>query len=148
MEEAKSEAQLVVQRELQDQNRAVGDARRQVVTLTKEAEQGKVVATTDAQRALEVAKLDLQAAAKQASAIRSRGQAEANVVLFDYKARAEPLAQAVSAFGDGTTYAQQFFLQKLAPAITSILTNTDGPFAEIFNQLQTFPSPSAQGGNP
>ena len=148
MEQAKSEAQLVVQRELQQQNAAVGDGRRQVVTVTKEAEQRKVVAITNAKQALEVAKLGLQAAEKQASAIRSRGQAEANVVLFQYKAKAEPLAQAVAAFGDGATYAQQFFLQRLAPAITSILSNTDGPFAEIFKQIQSFPRPSNQGGGP
>jgi len=148
MLEAKSEAQLVVQRELQQQNAAVGDGRRQVVTVTKNAEQKKAVAITEAKRALEVAKLDLQAAEKQASAVRSRGQAEANVVLLNHRAKAEPLAQAVAAFGDGNTYAQQFFLQKLAPAITSILSNTDGPFAEIFKQLQTFPNTSGQGGGP
>ncbi|MFQ5492021.1 MAG: SPFH domain-containing protein [Phycisphaerae bacterium] len=138
MEEAKAEVKLVEQQELQDRNRALGDMRRDVVTVTKQAEQSKTVAITDANRELEVAKLDLQAAEKQASAIKSRGQAQANVVLFDYQARAEPLAAAVNAFGDGNTYAQQFFLQRVAPSIQSILSNTDGPFAEIFKQFQTF----------
>lgn len=147
MEEAKAEALLVEQRELLEQNKALGDARRQVVTVTKEADQRKIVAVTKAKRELEVGKLELQAAEKLASAVRSRGQAEANVVLFDYQARAEPLAQAVEAFGDGVTYAQQFFLRRVAPSIHSILSNTDGPFADIFKHLQTFPGPSEQGGD-
>jgi hypothetical protein len=147
MAEAKAEAQLVEQRELLEQNTAIGDARRQVVTVTKEAEQRKGVAVTQARREFEVAKLELEAAEKQAAAIRSRGQAEANVILFEYQAKAEPLATAVAAFGDGVTYAQQFFLRRVAPSISTILTNTDGPFAEVFKQLQTFPSAPAQGGD-
>jgi hypothetical protein len=70
------------------------------------------------------------------------------VVLLEYQARAEPLSHAVAAFGDGTTYAQMFFLEKTAPAIRSILSNTDGPFAEIFKSLQAVPTPPAEGGAP
>lgn len=148
MKEAQSEARLVEQRELQEQNKAIGDARRQVVTVVKESELRKVVAVTQANRQYEVGKLELDAAAKQADAIRARGQAEADVVLFNYQARAEPLSRAVNAFGDGTTYAQQFFLRRVAPSITTILSNTDGPFAEIFKQLQTFDAKPARGGKP
>jgi len=147
MEEAKSQALLVEQQQMQEQNKAVGDARRSLVTVTKKAEQGKVVAVTQAKQELAVAKLNLQAAEKEAAAIRSRGRAEANVVLLEYQARAEPLKTAVNAFGDGTTYAQQFFLQRIAPSIRSILSNTEGPFAEVFKQFQTFPSSSAKEVN-
>lgn len=140
MEEAKSEARLVEQQEMQERNRILGDARRDVVTVTKQAEQREVVAVTSANRQHEVSKLTLQAAEKEAAAIRSKGDAEAKVVLFEYQARAEPLKDAVAAFGDGHTYAQQFFLRKVAPSITSILSNTEGPFAEIFKQFQSFPS--------
>jgi regulator of protease activity HflC (stomatin/prohibitin superfamily) len=147
MEEAKAEALLVEQRELQEQNKAIGDARRQVVTVTKEAEERKVVAVTQANRELEVGKLELEASEKEAAAVRSRGRADANVILYDYRARAEPLATAVQAFGDGATYAQQFFLRRVAPAIQSILSNTDGPFAEIFKELQTFTEAPSKGGD-
>ncbi|MCO6436892.1 MAG: hypothetical protein J5J06_07380 [Phycisphaerae bacterium] len=149
MEEAKSEAMLVEQRELQDQNSAIGDARRDVVTVIKQSEQRKGVAVTEARRALEVAKLQLEAAEKEAVAIRSRGEAEANVVLLEYKAQAEPLKQAVEAFGDGYVYAQQFFYQKVAPAMQSVLTNTDGPFADVFRRLQSAESRTmTTGGAP
>ncbi|MFH1416898.1 MAG: SPFH domain-containing protein [Planctomycetota bacterium] len=146
MEEARAEARLVEQQEMQAQNRDVGDAKRSVVTVIKEAEQRKVVSVTHALRELEVAKLALEAATKEAAAIRSRGQAEANVILFEYQARAEPLRDAVAAFGDGYTYAQQFFVKKVAPSIKSILSNTDGPFAEIFKSFQDFNTARSQGG--
>lgn len=146
MEEAKAEVQLVEQQELFARNSALGNARRQVITIVKEADQRKVVAVTKAQRELGVAKLTLEAATKEAAAIRSRGEAEANVILFDYQAQAEPLARSVAAFGGGVTYAQHFFLQRIAPSIKSILSNTDGPFADIFKQLQTFKTDTGNGG--
>ena len=146
MDEARAEAMLVTQQELQEQNRAVGDARREVVTVTKQAEQRKVVSVTAAARQLEVARLTLQAAEKESSAMLARGRAEANVVLLEYKAEAEPLKNAVGAFGDGATYAQRLFLEKIAPSIRSVLSNTEGPFAEIFTQFQTYPAAPAEGG--
>ncbi|MCH7702035.1 MAG: hypothetical protein IID37_10130 [Planctomycetes bacterium] len=147
IEEARVEARLVEQLELTFQNAALGDARRDVVSVTKQAEQLKVVAVTQANQELAVAKLALEAAAKEAAATVARGQAEANVVLLEYKARAEPLAMAVDAFGDGETYAQMFFLERIAPSIESILSNTDGVFADIFKQFQQFPDSTTQGGD-
>ena len=57
--ELKRNCVLVEQMELQEQNKEIGDARREVVTMVKEAEQHKVVAVTKARRQLEVAKLEL-----------------------------------------------------------------------------------------
>jgi regulator of protease activity HflC (stomatin/prohibitin superfamily) len=146
MQEAIAEARLVEQEELQEQNKAIGDGRRDVVTHVKNAEQEMGVAVTNANQELEVAKLNLEAAEKEAAALRSRGKAEADVVLFNYQARAEPLARAVEAFGDGTTYAQQFFYQKLAPSIRSIVTDTNGPFADVFMEFQSPDRRPAKGG--
>ena len=86
---------------------------------------------------LEVAKLKLQAAQKEGDALVARGQADANVILLNKQAEAEPLRQQVAAFGGGESYAQYFFYQKVAPAVKSILTNTDGPFGELFRQMST-----------
>jgi regulator of protease activity HflC (stomatin/prohibitin superfamily) len=148
-EEARAEARLVEQQEMQEQNRAIGDGRREVVTLTKTAEQRKGVAVTRARRELEVARIALAAAEKEAAAIRSRGQAEANVLLFNARARAEPLRRAVEAFGDGSAYAQQFFVRKVAPSIQSILTDTEGPFAGLLREFQTLQGEAkAKGGRP
>jgi len=146
IEEAKAEALLVEQQEMERRNTALGDARRETVSITKEAEQRKIVAVTKANRELGVAKLNLEAATKQAAALVSRGQADAKVVLLDFQAEAEPLQSAVAAFGDGETYAQHFFLRKIAPSIQSILSNTEGPFADIFKTFQQFSAPPGDSG--
>lgn len=130
--EAEAKANLVEQQELSTQQEAIGDANKQVVTKVVQAEQGKAVAVTEASQRLEVAGLDLESAKKHAAALLARGQAEARVVLLTYQAEAEPLRAAVQAFGDGYTYAQNHYYQKIAPAIQSILTNTEGPFADVF----------------
>lgn len=134
--EAHARAQLVEQEELALQQQAVGDANKDVVSLTVNAEQAAAVAVTQANQRLEVARLGLEAARKQAEAILARGQADAKVVRFDYEAKAEPLRAAVAAFGDGYAYARNTFLQKVAPAIRRVLTNTEGPFADIFREFQ------------
>jgi regulator of protease activity HflC (stomatin/prohibitin superfamily) len=143
---ARSQAALARQEALAAQNQQIGEANKQVVTIVARAEQEKNVAVTKAEQELEVAKLRLQAAEKQAEAIVSRGTAEANVVLLKRQAEAEPLRQQVLAFGgDGRAYAQYFFYQQVAPSMKTILTNTDGPFAEIFNQFvpaTTRPAPA------
>jgi regulator of protease activity HflC (stomatin/prohibitin superfamily) len=137
---AQSQAQLATQEETANQNKAIGDANTDVVKVVKGAEQERDVAVTQAEQRLAVAKLKLEAAQREADAILARGQAEANVTLLQKQAQAEPLRQTVAAFGDGDTYARFVFNQKIAPSIKSILTNTDGPFAELFKQ---FMAPSA-----
>jgi regulator of protease activity HflC (stomatin/prohibitin superfamily) len=140
---AHSQASLARQEALAQQNRSIGDANKEVVTIVKKAEQERDVLITQAQQELEVAKLRLEAAEKQAEALVSRGKAEAAVVLLKKQAEAEPLKQQVAAFGgDGRAYAQYFFYQKTAPSMKSILINTDGPFAELFKQYM--PSAAAQ----
>ena len=69
----------------------------------------------------------------------ARGTAEANVVLLQKQAEADPLREQVNAFGDGATYAQYFFYMKLAPSEKSILASSDGPFADVFKQFSNPP---------
>jgi regulator of protease activity HflC (stomatin/prohibitin superfamily) len=138
---AQTQAELTTQEQMADQNKAIGDANRQVVTILKKAEQEKDVAVTKANQGLAVAKLRLDAAQKEADALLQRGQAEAAVILLQKEAEAKPLAQQVHAFGDGHAYAQYFFYQKMAGSIKTVMTTTDGPFGEIFKQ---FAQPATQ----
>jgi regulator of protease activity HflC (stomatin/prohibitin superfamily) len=140
MKVAGSAAKLATQVETAQQNTAIGQENAKMVSVTKLAEQKRDVAVTKANQDLAVAKLQLEAAQKQADAIVARGQAEAAVVLLQKQAEAEPLRQQVNAFGDGESYARFFFYQKTAPAIRSILTNTDGPFADLFKQFAAPPA--------
>lgn len=134
---ARSSALLGAQEEMANQNKDIGKTNKDVVTVTKKAEQLREVALTRAQQDLAVAKLKLEAAQKVADAMIFRGKAEAEVILLKRQAEAEPLRQQVLAFGDGDAYARYFFYQKVAPSIKTILSNTDGPFAELFKQFAT-----------
>jgi regulator of protease activity HflC (stomatin/prohibitin superfamily) len=104
------------------------------VAITK-ADQEKEVAVIAAERELEVAKLQLQAAQNQAEAVVAAGKAKADVILFKNAAEAQGLKNSSAAFGDGHTYVRYLMNQKLAPSITYVLSNTDGPFAEMIRRV-------------
>ena len=142
---AKSQAAFATQTEMANQNQAIGEGNKEVVSIVKQAEQNRDVALTKANQELAVAKLQLQAAQQQADALIAKGRADAAVVLLQKQAEAEPLRQQVAAFGDGNAFAQYFFFLKLAPSVKSILTNTDGPFADLFKQMA---SPPKQPSDP
>jgi len=152
---AESEARLAEQKELQKQNQEVGAAQRDVVGSVVDAEQREAVALLEANQRLEVARLNLEAAREDAAATVARGRADADVVLLQYEAEAEPLRDAIAAFGGGSSYAQHFFFKKLAPSVRSVLASTDGPFSDIFKSLSSAvgsaptraePLPGASGG--
>jgi regulator of protease activity HflC (stomatin/prohibitin superfamily) len=138
---AKTEAERVTQQEIGKQNLAIGEANKEVVTIVNKAQQESDVAVTQAKQELEVAKLRLEAAQKQADAIVARGEAEARVVLLKKQAEAEPLRRQIEAFGGGDSYARYFYYQQVAPSVKSILSNTEGPFADLFRQFTT-PQPA------
>jgi regulator of protease activity HflC (stomatin/prohibitin superfamily) len=144
---AKSNADLATQEEMRNQNDKIGVANKEVVTAVKQAEQARGVAVTQANQDLEVAKLRLAAAREQAAAIISRGQADADVILLQKQAEAEPLRQQVAAFGDGDALAQFYFYQKIAPAIKSILTTTDSPMADVLRRLGQQPAEASHAKN-
>ncbi len=136
---AKSQAELATQEQMALQNQQMGEATKQVVTVVKKSERERDVALTEARQKLAVAKLRLDAAQKEADALVAKGQADAAVVLLNKQAEAEPLRQQVAAFGDGNNYARYFFYQKVAPSMKSILTTTDGVFADLFKQYTAPP---------
>lgn len=142
---AASAAELAKQEQMATQNQKIGEANKQVVTILKKAEQERDVALTRARQELAVAKLALETAKKEAGAMLERGKAEADVVLLQKQAEAEPLRRQVEAFGDGQAYAQYFFYQKVAPSVRTILTNTDGPFADLFKQFMVNKPASGSG---
>jgi hypothetical protein len=104
------------------------------VAITK-ATQEKEVAVISAEREFSVAELQLQAAQNQAQAIVAGGKAKSDVILFKNAAEATGLKNAAAAFGDGNTYVRYLMNQKLAPSITYILSNTDGPFADMIRRV-------------
>lgn len=104
------------------------------VAVTK-ATQEKEVAVIAAERELAVAQLQLQAAQNQAQAVVAAGKAKSDVITFKNAAEAQGLKNASQAFGDGHTYVRYLMNQKLAPSITYVLANTDGPFADMIRRV-------------
>jgi regulator of protease activity HflC (stomatin/prohibitin superfamily) len=104
------------------------------VSLTK-ATQEKEVALIESQRQLDVARLQLQAAKNRAEAKVAEGKAKADVVVFKNAAEAQGLKNAATAFGGGHGYVRYLLNQKLAPAMSYILSNTDGPFADLLRRV-------------
>jgi len=103
------------------------------VSITK-GNQDKEVALIEANRELEVARLRLEAAQNLAQAKVAQGKAKADVIVFKNAAEAQGLKNSAAAFGDGNTYVRYLMNQKLAPSIQYVLSNTDGPFADILKK--------------
>jgi hypothetical protein len=94
----------------------------------------------------------------RAAALRSEAQASADVIRFKNEADLAGLALRVTAFGgDGGSLARNVLIGKLAPAFQSILSNSDGPFMELFGSfvsdaptpnLTPMPEPSPRSPDP
>ena len=128
----------------------LGKIREEIAVEIRAAEQYMKVETTRAEKELAVATIGLEAAKDRADRIRAEGFAEAEVTVMKNTAEAEGVRAKVSAFKSGPRYAEYQLIQKFAPAIRRILSNTEGPFAELFERFLTGgaapAAPQSQGG--
>ena len=135
IERAVSDAKVAQQRKMQDQRVRVVTAETTRTNEVQKATKELQVQVIAAQRDLEVTKKDLETAEKQFQAIVSIGQGDADVITYTRTAEAAALRAIIAPFGSGTAYARYLYLQKLAPNIERILSNTEGPLAEPFREL-------------
>lgn len=142
MEREKQQKQLAMEVKLQTRMRQVKQAQADAAVAVTDANRQKEVALIEARRRLEVTRLELEAAKNLAAAILTRGKADADVLLLQNRAAASGIRAARQAFGDPEGYVRYLFLQKVGPSFKEILTNTEGPFIEIFRQFGT---PMGQG---
>lgn len=126
---------LSMEEKMKDRKTLMTQAGADVAVATTKANQVREVALIEANRELEVARLQLEAAKNQAEAKVAEGKAQADVVLFKNAAEAAGLKNSAEAFGDGHAYVRYLMNQKLAPAIGYVLSNTDGPFADILKRV-------------
>ncbi len=140
----KQQKELAKEVKLQERSTMVNKAEADVSVSVTQATREKEVALIQANRRLEVAKLELESTRNQAAAVLERGKAEADVILFQNSAEAAGLRSAVGAFGGGDGYVRYLFQQKVAPSIKYILSNTDGPFLDIFKELAAQGAPPAK----
>ena len=87
---------------------------------------------------------DLETSENQSQAIIATGQGDADVIAYTRTAEANALKAMITPFGNGAAYARYLYLGKVAPNIESILSNTEGPFAEPFRDLAK-PEPGKGG---
>lgn len=137
IEREKKEKELAKEKKLQDRLSQVKKAEADVAVQITQATREKEVALIEAKRKLEVARKELEAAKNQAAAIMAKGKAEADVIAYQNAAEASGIRVARSAFGDGESYVRYLFQEKVGPSIKYVLSNTDGPFVEIFKQFNS-----------
>lgn len=124
-----------IQERSKDREDQFGEIRQQVATRIRAAEQYEGVTVTKAQQDVEVAKINLEAASNKAAAVVATGKALADVTVLKARAEAEGKKAQIAPFGSGEKYADYLLTGKLAPAIRSIWSNTDGPFADLFKRF-------------
>jgi hypothetical protein len=135
MERAKTDANVAEQKKLQDQKvrivRAETVRKNEIQRATKEQQ----IQIIGAQRDLDVAKKDLETAEKQAQAIVLTGKGDADVIGLTRKAEAAALKSMIAPFGNGTAYGRYLYLNKIAPNLDAIMSNSDGPLAEPLREF-------------
>lgn len=136
----------MIETQRKDRSTKLGEVRAQVAEELRRAEQYKVVEVTKAQRDLEVAQRDLKAAKDRAAAQLAEGTSKAAVTLMKSQAKADGIKAKVAAIGGGAKYAESAFSIKLAPAIGSIASPTEGPFADLFLRFSASPTTRPAGG--
>lgn len=145
IEQAKSQAELVRQEMLAQQNKEKVEQETIRIRAVIQAEQDQAVQLTAAERELDVARLEKDAATFQAQAQVSRAEGDRDAIRFDNEARAAVLGSQVAAFGSGLNLARYTLYQKIGPRIGSILTS-DGEegLGDVFRPLM----PDGKGGQP
>ena len=132
MEREKQQKTLAQSVKMQERVKLIKQAEADVAVAITESNRQKEVALIEASRKFEVAKLELEAAKNQAAARLSAGQAAADVLALRNKAESSGIKAARAAFGDGEGYVRYLFLRKIAPAMQQVISNTDGPFVDVF----------------
>lgn len=143
IERAVSDAKVAEQKKLQDQKVRVVAADTMRKNEIQKATKDKEVVIIGAQRDLEVAKKDLETADKNAQGIIAIGQGDADVITYTRLAEASAMRAIIAPFGNGSAYARNIYLNKIAPNIESIMANSDGVLAEPFKELSL---PAGKGG--
>jgi hypothetical protein len=144
IERAFSDAKVAEQRKLQDQRVRVVSAETRRKNDVQKATKEKEVQIIGAQRDLDVTRKDLETAEKQAQAIVVGGQGDADVISYTRTAEASALKAIVTPFGTGSSYARYLYLNKIAPNLEAVLSNTDGPLADPLKELSR--QPEVKGG--
>lgn len=135
MDTEKTKSQLTKETELGKRPAALAKAQSRTSDITTQARRALEVELIQASSAVEVARLERDSAQRQSESILAEGAATAHLAQLRAASAGEALRRRVAAHGGGEALAHAALLEKLAPKITSIWTNTDGPIASIFGRF-------------
>jgi hypothetical protein len=127
-------AKVILERK-KNRESLLGAVRVKIAQELRSAEQYSKVEMTQARRKFAVAEVGLESAKDRAAQILAKGKAEAAVTVMQHEAEVEAIRSKVTAFGSGAAFAENQLIKKLSPGIRKILSNTDGPFAELFERF-------------
>ena len=127
-------AKVILERK-KNRESLLGGVRVKIAQELRSAEQYSKVEMTQARRKFAVAEVGLESAKDRAAQILAKGKAEAAVTVMQHEAEVEAIRSKVKAFGSGPAFAENQLIKKLSPGIRMILSNTDGPFAELFERF-------------
>ncbi len=125
IEQAKSQAELVKQEMLAEQNKERVQADTARILAVINAQQEQEVKLIAARKDLEVEKVKYDAAAFQADATILTAEGQRDAIRAQNTAEASVLTDQVKAFGTGMNLARYLFYQRIGPRINSILSSDD-----------------------
>lgn len=125
IEQARSQAELVRQEMLAEQNNVRVKADTDRIRARIAAEQEQSIQLTVAAQELQVSMLERDSAVFQAEAMLAKAQGERDAIRLDNAAQAEVLKSQTQALGSGMELARLTMYRKLGPRIESILSSDD-----------------------
>lgn len=135
MEREKQQKKLSIEQAMQYRSTTLNQSQADVSVAITQASQIKEVAIINAKKKLRYAKLRLLAAKNLIRILLAQGSAKAKVIELQNKARAAGLRRSVQAFGSGDAFVRYLYYQRLASSFTHVLSNTNGPFLDIFKDV-------------
>jgi hypothetical protein len=148
MEQYKEEQKLKSIETLKQQNREQVEARTRLAVAKTNAEQRKQVEELKLKQDLESAQIRLSAAKDRATAVLTKGKAEASVITAQNEAEVAGLRKAVQGFTSSQNFAQYHILTRLAPALKEIFASDDSEFAKLISSYLTQPTAAPKAAAP
>ncbi len=126
IEQAKSDAELKRQEMLAIQNRSKVEAETAKLTAEIAASQEQLERTIAARTELEVAETAYRTMQAETEAALKLAEAERQVIAERNRSEADVLRRNVAAYGSGSAFVRARLYEKIAPGLTSIMTNSAG----------------------
>jgi hypothetical protein len=148
VEQYKEEQKLKSIEALKQQNREKVEAGTRVLVAQTNAQQRKQVEELKLKQELESAQIRLDAAKNRATAVLTKGKAEAAVINVQNEAEVAGLRKAVQGFTSVQNFAQFHILSRLAPALKEIFASDDSEFARLISGYMTLPATAPKQAMP